>query len=146
MTGWAKQTRSGFTIVELLIVVVVIAILAAITIVSYNGITTRSKESNAQSTLRSFAQKYDAEVLLKGSQLTDAEFSALYTQYAGLSTANQGIVYTNSVNSLNGLVTDFCAGVDATSNITRYFVNSSDQKTPRKGNCTGAAAGQYTLQ
>ncbi|NCO10935.1 prepilin-type N-terminal cleavage/methylation domain-containing protein, partial [Candidatus Saccharibacteria bacterium] len=30
---------NGFTIVELLIVVVVIAILAAITLVSYNGIT-----------------------------------------------------------------------------------------------------------
>jgi len=38
----------GFTIVELLIVIVVIAILAAITIVSYNGITLRAKESAAQ--------------------------------------------------------------------------------------------------
>jgi prepilin-type N-terminal cleavage/methylation domain-containing protein len=33
----------GFTIVELLIVIVVIAILAAITIVAYNGITSRTK-------------------------------------------------------------------------------------------------------
>ena len=33
-----KKTSSGFTIVELLIVIVVIAILAAITIVAYNGI------------------------------------------------------------------------------------------------------------
>lgn len=39
-----KETRAaGFTIVELLIVVVVIAILAAITIVSYNGIQERAK-------------------------------------------------------------------------------------------------------
>lgn len=37
---WAKQ--KGFTIVELLIVIVVIGILAAITIVSYNGITARA--------------------------------------------------------------------------------------------------------
>ncbi len=37
-----NSPRRGFTIVELLIVVVVIAILAAITIVSYNGITTRA--------------------------------------------------------------------------------------------------------
>ncbi len=35
----------GFTIVELLIVVVVIAILAAITIVSYNGITSQAKNA-----------------------------------------------------------------------------------------------------
>lgn len=44
---WAKK-HSGFTIVELLIVVVVIAILAAITIVAYNGITNRAKESTVR--------------------------------------------------------------------------------------------------
>lgn len=37
----------GFTIVELLIVIVVIAILAAISVVAYNGIQNRSKESVA---------------------------------------------------------------------------------------------------
>lgn len=36
------KTKSGFTIVELLIVIVVIAILAAITIVAYNGIQARA--------------------------------------------------------------------------------------------------------
>lgn len=39
------NSQKGFTIVELLIVVVVIAILAAITIVSYNGISNRAKTS-----------------------------------------------------------------------------------------------------
>lgn len=38
------QKQTGFTIVELLVVVVVIAILAAITIVSYNGITTKATD------------------------------------------------------------------------------------------------------
>jgi len=42
---WAPNKNRGFTIVELLIVVVVIAILAAITIVSYNGITKRASEA-----------------------------------------------------------------------------------------------------
>jgi len=36
------KSRSGFTIVELLIVIVVIAILAAISIVAYNGVQERS--------------------------------------------------------------------------------------------------------
>ena len=43
------QKTSGFTIVELLIVIVVIAILAAITIVAYNGIQARSRDATRSS-------------------------------------------------------------------------------------------------
>lgn len=51
---WAdKKRRSGFTIVELLIVIVVIAILAAVTIVAYNGITSRTKDARRLSDLAS---------------------------------------------------------------------------------------------
>ena len=48
---WA-QKQKGFTIVELLIVVVVIAILAAITVVAYQGITEQAKVSQANTELR----------------------------------------------------------------------------------------------
>lgn len=41
----ALASRHGFTIVELLIVVVVVAILAAITVVAFNGVQQRSRES-----------------------------------------------------------------------------------------------------
>src|SRR5665647_490667 len=44
-----KQTKQrGFTIVELLIVIVIIAILASITIVAYNGITNRANAATAK--------------------------------------------------------------------------------------------------
>lgn len=43
-----KAAKRGFTIVELLIVIVVIAILAAITVVAYNGIQNRARASGAQ--------------------------------------------------------------------------------------------------
>jgi len=59
------QNQKGFTIVELLIVVVVIAILAAITIVSYNGITNRANQSASKSTAASVQKKielYNSEV------------------------------------------------------------------------------------
>jgi len=53
MQKWAKPrlNKDGFTIVELLIVIVVIGILAAITIVAYNGIQDRSKNAVIQSDL-----------------------------------------------------------------------------------------------
>ena len=54
-----KKDR-GFTIVELLIVIVVIAILAAIVIVAYNGVQNRAKTSAAQSTAQTVQQKLEA--------------------------------------------------------------------------------------
>lgn len=46
-----KGYNKGFTIVELLIVIVVIAILAAVTIVAYNGIQARAKATQVESTV-----------------------------------------------------------------------------------------------
>lgn len=57
---WAKNKHaSGFTIVELLIVIVVIAILAAVTIVAYNGITARANDAAVQSDLKAAASKME---------------------------------------------------------------------------------------
>jgi prepilin-type N-terminal cleavage/methylation domain-containing protein len=49
-----KQT--GFTIVELLIVIVVIGILAAITIVAYNGIQNRAKSTRVVSGMNTYVK------------------------------------------------------------------------------------------
>ncbi len=44
-----KKIQSGFTIVELLIVIIVIAILASITVVAFNGVRARALQSEKQS-------------------------------------------------------------------------------------------------
>ncbi len=43
---WVKNKQPGFTIVELLIVIVIIAILATIVVVAYNGIKARAIDSS----------------------------------------------------------------------------------------------------
>lgn len=47
-----KHLRAGFTIIELVIVIAVIAILASITVVAYNGTRDRAEYARAQSDLK----------------------------------------------------------------------------------------------
>jgi prepilin-type N-terminal cleavage/methylation domain-containing protein len=76
-----KRSGSGFTIVELLIVVVVIAILAAITIVSYNGITQQAKNTSMLASIDAYT---------KGLQLYKAQngdFPAIVSAETGYPSA-----------------------------------------------------------
>ena len=52
----SKGYRKGFTIVELLIVIVVIAILAAVTTVTYNGAQTRAENIKTISAVNEYAK------------------------------------------------------------------------------------------
>jgi prepilin-type N-terminal cleavage/methylation domain-containing protein len=65
---WAKQT--GFTIVELLIVIVVIGILAAITIVAFNGVQQRARDAQRKQNLNDLAQMISVYNLDNGNYMT----------------------------------------------------------------------------
>lgn len=56
---FVDQRRSGFTIVELLIVIVVIGILASITIVAFNGIQGRARDSQRVQDMRSIVKSLE---------------------------------------------------------------------------------------
>ena len=53
------KDQKGFTIVELLIVIVVIGILAAITIVAYTGVQNNARKADAQSMAKEVANKVE---------------------------------------------------------------------------------------
>ena len=111
------QAERGFTIVELLIVVVVIAILAAITIVSYNGITNRANASSAQSTAAALQKK--AELFISDgptgqypARISDLNGSAVIYANPALSPAvtttssNTWYVAPNTINTTSGPAVD----------------------------------------
>lgn len=83
---WAKHKQYGFTIVELLIVIVVIGILAAITIVAFNGVQNRAKEAKLQSELGSVAKALE----LAKTSSTAAQYPSSLT---GLDAPIAGVGY-----------------------------------------------------
>ena len=69
-----RKSRSGFTIVELLIVIVVIAILATITIVAFNGVQARSKDTRRYSDMQAIMKALELYKADKG-QYPDVAYS-----------------------------------------------------------------------
>jgi prepilin-type N-terminal cleavage/methylation domain-containing protein len=135
--------RAGFTIVELLIVIVVIAILAAITIVAYNGIQNRARATAVQAEASQAAKKivlYSATN--SGVMPTTIEEAGIVpqanTQYDYLTSAATTGYYCLSVTA---------NGVSAASTSTggnysvRCGTNLSDNPSLESGSSTGFSNG-----
>ena len=102
--------RSGFTIVELLIVIVVIAILAAITIVAFNGIQERARVSAVSSALNQANKKIAVYQVDNPGQfptdlasigITNSDVSYQYTVDNSASPALYCITATTGTTSYN---------------------------------------------
>jgi len=127
MKRWDKK-QSGFTIVELLIVVVVIAILAAITIVAYNGIRDRAQVSALQSQLSQAMKKVQTTAIL------NAENYPVTLADAGIVDTN-GVTYQYTSDNVSSPKT-FC--ITATFNQTlSYYISSKTGSTQQSGICPG---------
>lgn len=71
--NWAGTQKQGFTIVELLIVIVVIGILAAITVVAFNGVQGRAKMTAVTTDLVNTSKKIQLYNADNGSYPTNAQ-------------------------------------------------------------------------
>jgi len=112
--------QKGFTIVELLIVIVVIGILAAITIVAYNGIQDRAKSAAITSELSSNAKKIMNFATLNGGSQPQTTLEVLPGAANGLNVnpdPYRAIIYCRNNSS-------FAIGAETTTG-ARYSVSPS---------------------
>lgn len=124
-----KSVRSpGFTIVELLIVIVVIAILATIVVVAYRGIQDRAREATVKSDLSQAAKQLAIDKTLTGSFPLS---TAAANEGKGLS-SSEGTTYQYTATG-----TTYC--LSATNGNKSYHVTNSGSTV--EGICSGHYAG-----
>lgn len=119
----------GFTVVELLIVIVVIGVLAAIVIIAFNGVQQRAREAAVKADLSNSAKKMATDNVLKASyELTAAAVDG----GKGLATsAGTGYVYHSTG-------TTYC--ITGTNGTSSYMI-SDTAPTPTQGGCPGDGQG-----
>ena len=124
-----KEER-GFTIVELLIVIVVIAILAAIVIVAYQGVTARANTSKAQTnavTVQKKAEAYNADNSSSGGNGYYSASASAFTSVTGLGALPSGVtVQAGSPDKTNGTTAVRYNACVLSSNAVGYWIGYWD--------------------
>jgi type II secretion system protein G len=99
----SKRFNGGFTIVELLIVIVVIGILAAITIVAYNGVQGRARDTQRISDLKSIVKALEIYKINTGAYPTPISTPNASSWEVSTDGSNNATNFLSALVSSNGV-------------------------------------------
>ncbi len=115
------MTTKAFTIVEVLVVVLVVAILAAVTIVAYNGVTRSAVEASLQADLRKTSDNLTVEYIAQ------KVFPDTLGSLESKSGSDTQLVYTKSSG------TSFCLTAMSSKTPKKFYV--SEDQSIKEGEC-----------
>ena len=122
--------QKGFTIVELLIVIVVIGILAAITIVAFNGVQNRANDSVVRQDLASISKSLAMSHTLQGTYpVSAAELADPDRELVIKPSRSAYLLTSNNFIYCYGSGTNY-ALIGKSKSGTTYYVNNTNTTTP----------------
>lgn len=124
-TQYIRKHSQGFTIVELIIVIVVIGILAAITIISYSIVTTNARAQAVSTDLQSVASQLAKSKSDNGRFPATSDFSTMITP----TNTSGKTTYTYNYNETTGAYCLVATGYGAS-----YYVTDTKSQ-PTAGSC-----------
>ncbi|MEO6109755.1 MAG: prepilin-type N-terminal cleavage/methylation domain-containing protein [Candidatus Saccharimonadales bacterium] len=136
-----SKNLQGFTIVELLIVIVIIGILAAIVIVSYTGLQSSAIDKGVSSDLDGVQAEVTRYQLKNGGYLSSDNSGSGVTWYSG-GAVNTNITFTPSGSNVIDVVankTDYCIRAYNTSASTKKSLTTAAYKESTAGTCDNLA-------
>ena len=137
-----KNTKKGFTLVELLVVIAILAILATVSVVGYTAFINKAHDSNAATELSTITRQIDSEAMAHGfkvyavsdNAVTTTVSFTLYKTNAGYFTDAAGTTKLTSaqvtiLKSYLGAHTDFSQAGTFNSSLGVITLTTSQQGT-----------------
>lgn len=147
MSSLKKVTQKGFTIVELLIVIVVIGILAALVITTYNGIQQKGRNTERQTDLKAIQGQLEAYYAQNGKYPTSGAQASATAGLGATSADNVTFIQANmkgldkeALRDPNADAGDYSMGTTASSKQYAYAATPAGCVNDGTTDCTG-----YTL-